>query len=120
MKQSSYWLTHYYFGKKFNSPQQGLGKSSVDNLIINTIAPLLIAYGQSVDLQKYIDQGVDLLQKIPPEKNKIINKWTSLNIRPNSAFDSQALIELYNNFCKKRKCIYCNVGTYLLKNSLAG
>ena len=118
VKQSDYWLKHYYFGKKFKSPVKGLGKSSVDNLIINTIAPMLISYGQNVDIQKFVDQGVDLLHKIPPENNKIVNKWKTLNINPKSAFDSQAMIELYNEFCKKRKCIYCNIGTFLLRQSL--
>jgi hypothetical protein len=43
---SDYWKEHYQLGKKFHRPISGSGKSSVDNIIINTMVPLLAANGR--------------------------------------------------------------------------
>ena len=42
--------------------------------------------------------ALDWLEKIAPEKNGIITKWKAQNINAKSAFDSQALIELKNEW----------------------
>ncbi|MCB0487526.1 MAG: DUF2851 family protein [Cyclobacteriaceae bacterium] len=112
---SEYWHTHYRFGRKTARSISGMGEESVHNIIINTIAPLLVAYGKAQDDQNLIDRAVDFLQKTPAEKNKITKTWASMNLQPRQAFDSQALIELNNNFCLKRRCLDCNIGIDILK-----
>lgn len=114
--QSGYWLGHYQFGKSSTSQVPALGKSSIQNVIINTIVPLLVAYGKIHDEQSYINLATDLLQHIPAEDNKITRQWLPLNFKVKSAFDSQALIELYTNFCMKRRCLDCRVGSWLIKS----
>jgi hypothetical protein len=115
VQQSEYWQQHYQFGKKYKSPGKGLGKASVDNLIINTVAPLLICYGQKMDQQQYIDQAIQLLQSLPPEKNKITELYKALHLKVDNAFDSQAFIELYNNYCQRKRCTECTIGAVILK-----
>jgi hypothetical protein len=114
--QSEYWLRHYQFGKPSKSHVPSLGDASIQNIIINTIVPLLVAYGKIHDEQAYIDRATDLLQHIPAEDNKITRQWAPLNYKVKSAFDSQALIELYTNFCMKRRCLECGVGSWLIKS----
>ncbi len=114
--QSNYWLSHYQFGKPSKSNVLSLGEASIQNIIINTIVPLLVAYGQLHDEQSYTDLATDLLQHIPAEDNKITRQWLPLNYKAKSAFDSQALIELYTNFCMKRRCLECGVGSWLIKS----
>jgi hypothetical protein len=113
--QSAYWQSHYRFGKKSKSTVAGLGQTSVENIIINTIVPLLVAYGQSKDDDSLVDRALNILQAVPSEKNRITRLWQSLGYTSKNAFDSQGLIELYNNFCQKRACMNCVIGSSLLK-----
>ena len=92
-----------------------MGDSSIDNLIINTVVPLLVAYGKHKDEQLFVDRAINFLQQIQPESNKITKAWIELGLTAKSAFDSQALIELNNNFCLKRKCLSCTIGATILK-----
>jgi len=115
VEQSAYWRTHYQFGKKsVNVPS--LGKSSIQNIIINSIAPLLAAYSITHDDQQYMDRAVDFLQHITAEKNKITRQWAALGYSVETAFDSQALIELHNSYCQKRRCLECTVGSSLIRS----
>src|SRR6478736_4949804 len=116
VEQSAYWIDHYRFGKKAKGPVPSIGESSVQNIIINTVAPLLVAYGKYKDEQSYIDKAIELLQQLPAEQNKITRTWDSLGLKVKTAFDSQSLIELYNNFCQKRQCLNCSVGVSILKS----
>ncbi|HCW05771.1 MAG TPA: DUF2851 domain-containing protein [Cytophagales bacterium] len=113
--QSDYWKTHYRFGPKAKGAVPKIGESSIENIVINTVVPLLVAYGKDKDEQRYIDKAVDLLQQIPAEANKITRTWNELGLSIKNAFDSQALIELHNNFCQKRQCLNCNIGVSILK-----
>lgn len=114
--QSPYWQKHYQFGKELKSRVPSLGETSIQNVIINTIVPALVTYGKIHDEQSYIDRATGLLQHIPAEDNKITRQWLPLNFKVKSAFDSQALIELYTNFCMKRRCLECGVGSWLIKS----
>lgn len=115
VRTSEYWNHHYRFARKTTQSLSGMGDDSIVNLIINTVVPLLVAYGRYQDEQQYIDRAVSLLQEIPAENNKIVRAWKEIGISARSAFDSQALLELNNNFCMKRKCLVCNIGNSLLR-----
>jgi len=113
--QSSYWQEHYQFGKKSKKPVPGLGESAIENIIINTVAPLLAAYSLKKDEPLWMERAVEFLTKVKPENNSIIREWNSLGWKATSAFDSQAMIELKNNFCLKRLCLQCVIGSSLVK-----
>lgn len=115
VSQSPYWKTHYRFSKKAKGEVPDLGGSSQYNIMINTVAPLLVAYGQEIDDTRYIERAVDLLQYIPAEENKITRQWQALGMSAKNAFDSQGLIELYTNFCQRKQCLMCTIGSSLLK-----
>ena len=114
-QQSDYWKSHYRFGKKAKGSVAELGAESIQNVVINTVAPLLVAYGKHKDEQAYIDRAVELLQQLPAEQNKITKEWNELGLKVRNAFDSQALIELHNSFCQKRQCLNCSIGISILK-----
>jgi hypothetical protein len=113
--QSDYWQRHYLFGKTAERKIGGLGKESIQNLLINTVAPLLVAYANHKDNQTFIDRAIHFLEQIPPEKNHIISTWENANMKAKNAFDSQAEIELFNNFCLQKRCLHCAIGTSLLR-----
>ena len=111
---SEYWKKHYDFGKPRKKESRNIGKSTYQNVIINTIAPTLVAYASYSGDQRYTDKAIRLLESIPAEQNKIIQHWKSINRNPKNAFDSQALIGLYKNYCSRKKCLNCNIGVELL------
>lgn len=113
--QSPYWLQHYTIGKESRIKLSPLGQASAESLLINTAAPLLAAYGLYTDDESWIERAVQLLQQLPAESNRIIEDWKALELKPQHAYDSQALLELHNEFCQPRKCLECVVGLDLLK-----
>lgn len=112
---SVYWQKHYTFGKKAGKNIPPFGSESLRNILINTVVPLLACYAREKDRQDLMDKAVHLLESQRAEDNKIIRTWQSLGVKVNSAFDSQALIELYNEFCTPKKCLQCAIGHDLLK-----
>lgn len=117
VEQSEYWKQHYQPAKKSKTTVPALGKSSIENIIINTIAPLLMAYGKLHDEEVYCSRAVDLLNHLPAENNKIVREWHALGRKVTSAFDSQGFIELYNSYCMKRRCLECSIGSSIVKTT---
>ena len=115
VKQSDYWQQHYQFQKEATSKVPALGKTSVENIIVNTIVPLLVAYSEAKDNRAFLDKALELLEQLPAEKNYITELWEGLELKSKTAFDSQSVIELYNNFCSTKQCLNCSIGTALLK-----
>lgn len=113
--QSGYWQNHYQFNRKTRQKVADLGDASVDNILINSVAPLLAAYGKYVDSDPVVDRAVKLLHQVPAEVNAIVKNWSDLGYIARTAVDSQGLIELYNNFCQRRNCLNCAIGASLLK-----
>jgi len=87
-----------------------------DNIIINTVAPLLFTYGNYHNENSYKDKAIQCLEEIPAEKNLITKGFKELNIENKNARDSQALIELKNEYCNKKRCLECSIGNAILKN----
>lgn len=114
ISQSDYWQTHYRFDYQSDERIAGLGESSINNLLINTAIPLMVAYGKLKDEQAYVDRAVALLQQIPAEENAITKRWKTQQMVASSAADSQGFIELFNNYCVKRRCLDCNIGFSIL------
>ena len=115
-KQSSYWQTHYQIGKAANGKVAALGRTSVENILVNTVVPLLVAYSQAKDNRNLLDKALQLLENLPAEQNHITEKWNNLGLKVKSSFDSQAVIELYNEFCTPKKCLNCSIGVSLVRN----
>lgn len=107
---SSYWNTHYTFGKKSAEKKKYLGDASLNTILINTVAPILFAYGMKIDSDEYRERALSILESVPPERNAIVTRFKKLGITPQNAFDTQALIQLWKEYCNKKKCLYCKIG----------
>jgi hypothetical protein len=88
----------------------------IDNIFINTVVTVLFAYGHYNKNNSYTNKAVQWLEEITAEKNVITKGFTQLRIANKNAFDSQALIQLKNEYCNKKRCLNCAVGNKLLKN----
>lgn len=113
VKASTYWDTHYNFGKKSKKFPKTISKNFVDLLIINTVVPLRFSYFRHKGNYDS-DSLLSLLQHLNAEKNSIIESFKLMEIQVDSAFESQALLQLYNNYCTMNKCLDCAVGNRLL------
>lgn len=113
---NDYWHYHYLFGEESAFKIKKPGADMVDNIIINTVAPVLFAYGNYHKEEKYKDKALKWLEQTAAENNSITKGFANIGIESKNAFDSQALIELKNEYCSKKRCLECGVGTALLKN----
>jgi hypothetical protein len=111
---NEFWKTHYTFESESKKSVKRLTKSFIDLLVINTIIPLKFVYEQGRG--EVNEEGLlKLIQQLHPEKNSIINKFAELKIKAKNAFESQALLELKNNYCVNTRCLSCRIGNDLLK-----
>lgn len=112
---SEYWKTHYVFGKTSKAKPKSAGEIFIDLIIINTVAPFMFYYGKQKGDDYTTEKSLKLLATIKPESNRIINEWELIGIKANSAAESQALIELKNNYCNHKRCLQCAIGHKLLR-----
>lgn len=112
---SDYWKSHYTFDKTSSKKEKSLSKSFIDLLIINTIVPIQFAYAHSLGKDNS-ELLIDFLSNIPSEKNNIIEKFSTFGIQSKNAFQSQALLQLKNEYCNPKRCLHCAIGLELLKD----
>ena len=84
-------------------------------IIINSFVPFLWWYGNFFQKSNYQELAFDILTQLKAEKNGLLTNWKNVGVEAASAYESQALIELYNEFCFKNKCLSCAIGISLLK-----
>jgi hypothetical protein len=111
---TAYWDDHFVFGKRSRSFAKHTGSQASDILLINSVIPLIFVYGQCRDDQEIRERALSFLEDIAPEKNVIISEWENAGIFAESAFYTQALIQLRNEYCKKRKCLDCRIGSKII------
>jgi len=109
-----YWQTHYRFDKESQKKRKTLSHSFIDLLIINTVIPFKFAYGRNMGKENS-EELVMLMQQLDAEKNAIIDKFKSFKMVTQSAYDSQALLQLKNEYCNHKRCLQCALGLELLK-----
>jgi len=116
---SNYWNNHYRFDVKIEIKKKMMGDSSIQLILINTVVPFLFIYGQHKADEKMQMKALTWLEKIKAENNHIVSKFRTLEIVPQNAMQSQALLQLKSNFCDNRRCLECRIGHILLKATVS-
>lgn len=111
---SNYWETHYTFGHKSKPSKKSIGLKSTNILITNTAVPFYFLYGKRLAQEKYQDKAVQILEELEVEENVIIREWEQYGLKPQNAFDSQALLHLKAEYCDKRRCLECGIGLKII------
>lgn len=114
---NDYWHTHYKFDEVVNYKPKKLGNDMMNNLMINTIIPIVFAYGLYKNANEYKQKSINWLQQLSAEDNNIIKQWKGFNLNIKSAFHSQALIQLTNHYCKKKRCLHCTIGNKIFNKA---
>ena len=140
-----YWHNHYTFGQETADSTKGLtecsvqqtegaggrrseeealpsaksakrlSKASKDLLIINTVVPMLYAYGRHTASEKLCHRAFAFLEELKAENNTIVRMWQQCGLSVENAGDSQALIQLKRKYCDRKDCLRCRFGYEFLK-----
>ena len=129
---SEYWKTHYRFGAglsnlgcqnddvrlpRCDSPTKSkhLGETTVNILIINAVVPLLFCYGKLHKDETFCDTALQFLEATAAEDNTVIRHFAQCNIAAQNAMQTQALLHLFNMYCKRKRCLECRLGHVLMR-----
>lgn len=113
---NDYWHYHYQFGQTSDFKKKTLGNAAIEIIIINCIVPMLFAYGSYHRDEKQKLKALQWLEQLTSEANTVVAGFKGLAVASKTAYDSQALLELKNEYCNKKRCLECSVGNSLLKN----
>jgi hypothetical protein len=111
---STFWETHYTFETTSKKSIKKITKPFIDLLLINTIIPMKYLYLKSLG-KSDLSSVLIIIALVKPEKNMIISKFNELNIKSSTALETQALLQLKNEYCNKQLCLQCAIGNELLK-----
>ena len=93
-----------------------VGQSSQENILINAFAPYVFILGDYKDDQQLKDYAISMLDQIGAEENRFTRIFASEGLEADSALDSQAMIHLFRNYCRPKKCLNCAIGNDLMLN----
>jgi len=117
VETSEFWKTHYTFPKRHEERRKVLSNSFKNLVLINTIIPLRFCYSKAIGKDE-VDKLLSLMESIPGEENKIIQKFKKLR-GPcvENALQSQAMVQLKKSYCDANKCLECGIGVKLLQGN---
>jgi hypothetical protein len=118
-KVSAYWEDHYLFDRPASKTARSLGKSTIHQILINAICPLLFLYGQYKNELRYQGKAIRILEQLPPEKNHVIREWENLQVEAKDAAQSQALLFLKKHYCNQYRCLECMIGQTVIRSDSA-
>ena len=96
---------------------KGMTAASRRLLIINTVVPLLFAYGRHISDEDICQRACRLLEELPAENNYILRQWLACGLKVSTAADSQALIQLKRQYCDRIDCLRCRFGYEFMKGN---
>lgn len=114
-KPSAYWSKHHHWQRPSARDFSRPGKSLVQRVVVNALAPFFFFYGGQTKELNYKEQALNWLSQLPPESNQVVRRWRDFGWRIDSAEHSQAVIHLERAYCERRKCLDCAIGHVLLK-----
>ena len=114
---NDYWHYHYMPDEPSAYKEKNMGTQMIDNILINTIIPTLFTYGLLLNEALYKDRALQWMEQIAAEKNSITKGFEAIGVVNKNAFDSQALLQLKNNYCNKKRCLECAVGNKILRSN---
>lgn len=114
---NDYWHYHYVLDEASTFKAKRVGAQMINSLVINSICPMLFTYGLVMNDSACKTKAVRWLEETAAEKNTLTNGYARLGVSLQNACDSQALLELKTRYCDVRRCLDCNIGNALLKNT---
>jgi len=112
---NDYWHYHYVFDETTLFKKKKLGEQMINNIIINTLVPIMFAYGLHHKEERFKEKAIAWLEEMSSETNVITKGFEALQFSSKNSFDSQSYIQLKNEYCNNKRCLECAIGNALLK-----
>lgn len=113
VQAAGYWEHHYRFALSSPPGIKKLGREAAVNILVNTAAPIMFAYGRHTGDTDLMNRAILLLEQLPAENNRIIRAWAQEGITATHAGHGQALTGQWKTLCSVRSCLQCAAGRYL-------
>jgi hypothetical protein len=114
---SQYWDNHFRFGQISKGKPKHLSTGTIQLLLVNSVLPFIFVYGKSKNLPEYKDKAIEFLEKLKPENNSIVKGWHDIGIEVANAFETQALLQLKNEYCQHKNCLKCDIGNRMISKN---
>lgn len=114
-RASTYWVNTFMPRSNTMNITRRMGQFKSDLLGINLISQMQFAYGSYIQSDSTLDRAIALLEDIPAEDNRIIRMWNSHEKIAQSAYDSQALLQLSNEYCIPQRCDCCPLAARIMQ-----
>ncbi len=110
-----YWTHHFHFGEStVLSSSKKLGDFMLNGILLNAVAIVLFSMGRYESNTKLTDLALYIYENCKAEHNHITSLWMDLGVEVRHSSDSQALIQLYHDYCERKRCLECSIGHYYL------
>ncbi len=115
VKGDGFWSEHFIFDKPSNSKiNYFIGVSRADEIIVNVILPIASVYYEIFgmkDLAKKVTKTyINFYQQSDNSMVKEVSDSLNLNGAWKKTVIYQGMIELFRNYCIKKKCNECEIG----------
>lgn len=117
VEASPYWVSHFIPAELTKDVPKRIGREKSHLLGINLVAPLQYAYGSYLDNETLRARAMSLLEAIPPERNRFLNRWYDCGVKVQNAFESQALLQLSTEYCLRQRCSECPIGMRIVQSA---
>ena len=91
-------------------------KNLRDMIVINCFVPFLFYLGEQNSNDEYQSKALEVLSLTSAESNHLTIFLKKAGFKMKSAYDTQALLELYQQFCTQKKCLNCAIGSEILRS----
>jgi len=78
---NDYWHYHFRFGETTGYKPKTLGAEMMNSIMMNTVVPMIFAYGKYHNEPAFQHKAVEWIAKLPAENNGIISKFRGMGIQ---------------------------------------
>ena len=117
---NDFWHYRFAFDKPSSFQPKTIGRRMADNVVVNTVAPFLHAYAALTGEIRLREKAIHWLRDTEAETNRATEVFHLPGRRPESALESQGLLELRTNYCERRRCLECDVCAALMSRTSRG
>lgn len=109
-----YWTYRYNFSQTTNK-RTYISQSFIHTIIANTVVPCMFAFAQFKNDAELEEKCLKIFSETAPEQNSITEIFADFGFEHKNVLQSQGIIELYKNYCNKKKCLQCEIGLQILR-----
>lgn len=115
VKGDGYWAEHYNFNKETKTRlNYFIGVGRADEIIINIILPIFSVYFEIHNKKELSQKVLELyLNYYQNEGNHLVdkvNETLGFKNEKNRSVYYQGMIDLFRNYCIKKRCLECEIG----------